>query len=42
MAKLFFDMVMMKNLEVLKLKDRLTEYPEKLSEKDSEITRLRK
>jgi chromosome segregation ATPase len=41
MAKLFYDMLMMKNLEVLKAKDKLNEFPDKINEKEHEIVKLK-
>jgi hypothetical protein len=34
MCKLFFDMLMLKNLDFLKAKEKLGEYPQMILEKD--------
>ena len=40
MAKQFFDMILIKNLEVFDLKNKLQSFPEKIMDKDEEIRRL--
>ena len=40
MAKQFFDMILIKNLEVFNLKNKLQSFPEKIMDKDEEIRRL--
>lgn len=41
MAKTFFDMLLMKNLETLRMKERLREFPEKLNERELEVNFLK-
>jgi len=41
MSKRFFDMILIKNLEVIKLKNKLEGHPERLMEKEEEIGRLK-
>jgi hypothetical protein len=41
MSKTFFDMLLMKNLEVLRMKERLREFPEKMNEREMEVVKLK-
>lgn len=41
MARLFYNMLLMKNLDFLKNKERLREYPDRMEEKEKEIIRQR-
>lgn len=41
MSRTFYDMLLMKNLELLKTKDRLKDNSNKIIEKEGEITRLK-
>lgn len=34
MAKEFFDLLLMKNLETLKFKDKIKEFPDKIADKE--------
>lgn len=41
-ANIFFDMILMQNLEILKYKLKVKEQPEIIREKDYEISNLKK
>ncbi len=41
MSKLFFDMIMIKNLDVMKLKNAMESQPQKIMEKEEEISKLK-